>query len=126
MNSYLFADDLSFNAVATQSKTPNDPSNLYAANYAVDRNPTTCMRTDDIGHTATDKPQLHSTWWKVDFGGTFNIYSINILFKKYINFGMYKFDSIQFESCYCTQAEQYCSVQCMNSSYRVVRCLYDV
>lgn len=28
-------------------------------------------------------------WWKVDLGGVYNIYSINILFKKYDGYGMY-------------------------------------
>lgn len=101
MNAYLFSDDLSFDATATQSKTPYDPSNLFAANYAVDRNTATCMRTDDIGKTAS---HFHSTWWKVDFGGTFNIYSIIIFFKNYDTNGMYNFDSIQLEKFYCIKS----------------------
>lgn len=102
MNAYLFSDDLSFKAVASQSKMIEDPSNMYAANYAVDKNASTCMRTVAIGNTAPEK----STWWKVDLGGTLNIYSINILFKNYENFGMYYFNSIHFESCYYTQVER--------------------
>lgn len=43
------------------------------------------MRTTDIGPTSVDK----TVWWKVDFGGVYNIYSINILFKNYDGYGMY-------------------------------------
>lgn len=91
-----FADDLSFKAFASQSKTPSGPLNLYAASNAVDRDTTTCTRTDEIGKTAPDKIM----WWKVDFGGTFSIYSIHILFKNYDNFGMYQFDTMHFETFY--------------------------
>lgn len=45
------------------------------------------MRTNAIGRNAPDK----TTWWKVDFGAVYNIYSINILFKNYDTFGMYVF-----------------------------------
>lgn len=85
MNVHLFADDLSFKAVTSQSKELFDPSNLYAASRAVDRNPATCMRTVAIGITTPQK----STWWSVDLGGTLSIYSINILFKNYYDYGMY-------------------------------------
>lgn len=84
-----FADDISFGAIASQSKILTDPKNLYAASHAVDRNTSTCMRTVAIGNNAPDK----TTWWKVDLGETLNIYSINILFKNYDNYGMYHFDS---------------------------------
>lgn len=103
-NAYLFADDLSFKAVASQSKIITDPLNLYAANYSVDRNGASCMRSSTIGTTTPEK----STWWKVDLGGTLNIYSINILFKNYDNYGMYHVYStcIHVESFYCTQVER--------------------
>ncbi|XP_078329598.1 uncharacterized protein LOC111116561 [Crassostrea virginica] len=39
----------------------------------------TCMRTDTIGGNS---PYL-AVWWKVDLGGVYNIYSVNILFKNY-------------------------------------------
>lgn len=76
MNAYLFADDLSYKAVASQSTIATGPSNLYAASNAVDRNTTSCMRTDEIGKTAPAK----TVWWKVDLGRVYNIYSINIQF----------------------------------------------
>lgn len=37
------------------------------------------MRTKEIGTSSPDK----TVWWKVDFGGIFNIYRINIMFKEY-------------------------------------------
>lgn len=49
------------------------------ANNAIDRNITTCSRTNDIGGTSVYK----TVWWKVDLGGVYSIYSISILFKKY-------------------------------------------
>lgn len=43
------------------------------------------MRTDNIGTAALHK----ATWWKVDLGGVYNIFDINILFKNYDSDGMY-------------------------------------
>lgn len=37
------------------------------------------MRTKAIGTQSPEK----TVWWKVDLGGVFNIYRINVLFKKY-------------------------------------------
>lgn len=93
---HFYTDDLSFKAVASQSGILFDPSNLYAASHAVDRNPATCMRTVTIGSTDVEK----TTWWKVDLGGTFNIYSINILFKNYDNLGEYLVDCTYYVSCF--------------------------
>lgn len=81
----IATDDLSFKAVASQSPITPDPHLQYEASNALDRNIATCMRTNDIGETAEHK----STWWKVDLGEVYSIYSINILFKNYYNFGMY-------------------------------------
>lgn len=46
------------------------------------------MRTIVIGITSDDK----MVWWKVDLGGVYNIYSINILFKNYDGYGMHYYD----------------------------------
>lgn len=43
------------------------------------------MRTVEIGANSPQK----SVWWKVDLGGVYNIHSINILFKKYDDLGMF-------------------------------------
>lgn len=80
---YLSADDLSFKKVASQSTTWFI-SKYYASN-AVDRNTETCMRTYDIGGLSMYK----TVWWKVDLGGEYTIYSINILFKNYAGNGKY-------------------------------------
>ncbi|XP_078328155.1 uncharacterized protein LOC144623566 [Crassostrea virginica] len=75
-------DDLSKNKVATQSETyaaPGSDVHKYVAGNALDRDITTCMRTDAIGLTSPDK----TVWWRVDLGGVYNIYSVNIQFKKY-------------------------------------------
>ena len=76
-------DDLSKQKTATQSTTSLGPDDLYKASNAVDRDITTCMRTDVIGPTSPDK----TVWWKVDLGGVFNIHSVHILFKNYGGFG---------------------------------------
>lgn len=81
---YLSADDLSFKANASQSPLVLDLRNEYEANRALDRNKATCMRTADIGTRALHK----TTWWKVDLGGVYSIYDINIVFKNYEQFGM--------------------------------------
>lgn len=74
---YLFTVDLSFQKVASQ------PSSWfgfgYDAYFAVDGNISTCMRTEEIGFSSRYK----TTWWKVDLGGVYSIYSINVLFKNY-------------------------------------------
>lgn len=85
--SIILTDDLSFQALASQSPVYSSPSlyDLYKASNAVDRNTATCMRTDVIGTNSVHK----STWWKVDLGGVYSIYSIQILFRDYRSFGMY-------------------------------------
>lgn len=91
MNAYLSVDDLSFEDVALQSPTaPGLPKVINASN-ALDRNTTTCMRTDDIGLQSPHK----STWWKVDLGGVYSIYSINILFKNYNGQGIFVFKPLR-------------------------------
>nr|XP_022306120.1 uncharacterized protein LOC111112689 [Crassostrea virginica] len=75
-------DDLSRDKVATQSTT-SPPSIIYANKYvagnAVDRDITTCMRTNEMGIDSPDQ----TAWWRVDLGRVYNIYSVNILFKNY-------------------------------------------
>ena len=83
----ICTDDLSQDKVATQSTTaaaPTNAPNTFVASNAVDRNITTCMRTYEIGSTSKYKTE----WWKVDLGGVYNIYSINILFKNYQGCGI--------------------------------------
>lgn len=82
---YFYTDDLSFKAVASQSNIAAGQPISYAASNAVDREIATCTRAEEIGMNTPDK----TTWWKVDLNGTFNIFSINILFKNYKNYGMY-------------------------------------
>ena len=82
-NVCMCTDDLSKQKYATQSTTPTGPSDLYKADNAVDRNITTCMRTKVISENSPDK----MVWWKVDLGGVYNIYSVNILFKNYDGYG---------------------------------------
>nr|XP_022305539.1 receptor-type tyrosine-protein phosphatase alpha-like [Crassostrea virginica] len=70
-------DDLSDHKPATQK--PKAENDRYKPANAVDREVSTCMRTTDIGSTGN----VHEMWWKVDLGGVYNIYSVNILFKNY-------------------------------------------
>lgn len=83
----IATDDLSFKAVASQYPITPDPHHQYVASNALDRNTTTCMRTNDIG---TNAP-YNTTWWKVDLGEVYSIFSINIMFKTYESYGMYLF-----------------------------------
>lgn len=83
---FYYIDDLSENKDTLQKpKFPGDVITPYAAHNAVDRNVTTCMRTDNIGTSSKTK----QVWWKVDLGGVYNIYSINILFRNYPGKGIY-------------------------------------
>ena len=77
-----FKDDLSYNKNASQSHTY--PGTAYGADNAVDGNTATCMRTDAIGGNSP----YQTVWWRVDLGGVYNIYSVNILFKNYNGYGM--------------------------------------
>ena len=76
---------MSQNKIATQSTTSSGPTDAFRAGNAVDRDITTCMRTYGIGLLTS---QYKSEWWKVDLGGVYNIYSINILFKNYQGYGI--------------------------------------
>ena len=69
--------------MAIQSTTAAGPDNAYRAGNAVDRDITTCMRTNAIGLNSPEK----SVWWMVDLGGSYNIYSVNVLFKNYYGQG---------------------------------------
>ena len=78
----FFKDDLSYKKNASQSHTFSGTG--YGAENAVDGKPATCMRTHVIGQNSLDK----TVWWKVDLGGVYNIYSVNILFKNYDGLGI--------------------------------------
>ena len=78
-------DDLSKNEVATQSTTAVSSTDVFVASKAVDRDITTCMRAEPIGKSSVDK----TVWWRVDLGGVYNIFSVNILFKNYNGYGMH-------------------------------------
>lgn len=85
----IHTDDLSRDKVATQSTTyppAIGDANKYVAGKAVDRDITTCMRTKEIGKISPDQ----TAWWRVDLGRVYSIYSVNILFKNYSEYGMYK------------------------------------
>ena len=75
---------MSKNKVATQSTTTLSSNDDFIAGNAVDRDITTCMRTEPIGTL-----RAKTMWWRVDLGGVYNIYSVNILFKNYDGYGMY-------------------------------------
>ena len=76
---------MSKNKVATQLTTAFSSTGDFIAGNAVDRDITTCMRAKPIGIRNPDK----TLWWKVDLGGVYNIYSVNILFKNYDGYGLY-------------------------------------
>lgn len=77
-------DDLSYNKDATKFKNEKTADLKYKAELAVDRNITTCMRTDPIGKNT---PAIN-TWWKVDLNHVCSIYRIGILFKNYNGYGL--------------------------------------
>ena len=84
---FLFTDDLSKNKVATQTTTHGATSSVeykYVAGNAVDSDITTCMRTHPIGKLCVDR----TVWWRVDLGGVYNIYSVNVKFKNYDGYGI--------------------------------------
>ena len=80
-------DDLSKNKVASQSTTSLGSNDDFIASKAVDRDITTCMRAEVIGTTSAYT--YKTIWWKVDLGGVYSIYSVNILFKNYDGFGIF-------------------------------------
>lgn len=84
-DNYFVIDDLSNKKEASQSSTAIGP--YREALNAVDRNIITCMRAQPIGNSYA---YLDSTvWWKVDLGGAYSIYSVNIIFKSYTEYGIY-------------------------------------
>ena len=78
---------MSRDKIATQSTTflaPSDYVHAYVAGNVVDRNVTTCMRTEGIGGNSPEK----TVWWEVDLGGVHSIYSVDIVFKSYDGWGI--------------------------------------
>lgn len=73
-----FTDDLSENKASNQSRVSKSCPQCVA-NYAVDRNITTCMQTEDIGKQASE----HTTLWSVDLGKIHRIHNMRIQFRKY-------------------------------------------
>ena len=80
-------DDLSKNKVCTQSYTPPGPTDAFRAGNAVDRDITTCMRAAAIGSSSSYV--YNTVWWRVDLGGVYSIYSVNILFRSYDGYGKF-------------------------------------
>lgn len=54
-----------------------DSCKTCVADNAVDENKETCMRTADIGVNG----KIHNTWWYVDLGNIYSVYSIRIQFQ---------------------------------------------
>lgn len=80
---YIFyVEDISYNKSTSQSHSQTDK--YHGASQAVDRNTLTCTSTYNIGLNSSHK----TVWLKVDLGGIFNIYGINIQFKNYEGYGM--------------------------------------
>lgn len=93
--SVLFLEeDLSYKKDATKFQNHQTATLQYKAEFAVDRNTTTCMRTDSIGKSS---PEIN-TWWKVDLTHVCSIYSIRILFKNYNGFGLIFFYQLAISS----------------------------
>ena len=66
---------------ASQSTTY--PGIMYDANYAVDKDVTTCARTDVIGQTSS----VESGWWRKDIGVMSIVQCVDIMIKIYGGFG---------------------------------------
>ena len=79
----LFIDDLSKGKPTSQSSTYPGNDTAYRAGNAVDRDVTTCMRTDQIGGNS----QVQNVWWRLDLGGKYNVYNVSIMFKNYNGYG---------------------------------------
>lgn len=80
MNMYiinLLTGDLSVNKKTAQYRTVIGCSACDAIN-AVDRNISTCARTE-FGQTSPDQ----ITWWYVDLGAVHSVHNIRIQFKDY-------------------------------------------
>lgn len=70
-------DNLSTNK-PTEQYIEADTCTKCVAGNAVDGNNETCMRTKDIGINSN----IHTTWWYVDLGNNYSLYSIRIEFQK--------------------------------------------
>ena len=81
---FISLDDISYQHYAIQYPLYGGHAEFYKATNALDRNISTCTRNEGIGPNSLHK----SVMWRVDFGGVYNIYSVNILFKHYEGYGI--------------------------------------
>lgn len=80
---YYFAiDELSYKKLASQSST--EIGLYHEADNAVDGKTTTCMRAIPTGISSSNI--CNTVWWKVDLGGLYSIYSVDIIFKDYAEY----------------------------------------
>lgn len=99
--SFFPEDDLSYKMFATKFENKKTGKLEFKAEFAVDRNTKTCMRTDPIGFNDPEK----TTWWKVDLINVSSIHSIGILFKNYDGYGM---DFVWIDYQFCVDAYHSC------------------
>ncbi|XP_062600593.1 uncharacterized protein LOC134262231 [Saccostrea cucullata] len=77
---YSNTDDLSYGKRSEQSSSfACKPVSACLASNAVDRDISTCMRTEYIGLHSTYK----TVWWYVNLGDVYSVYSIRVLFRTY-------------------------------------------
>ena len=81
---FISSDDISYQHYAVQYPLYGGHAEFYKATNALDRNISTCTRNEGFGLSSQHK----SVWWRVDLGGVYNIYSVNILFKHYEGYGI--------------------------------------
>ena len=86
---FLFYIEVKFNDTNVSQSTTY-PGLVYDAEYAVDKDVTTCARTEVIGTTSADA----SVWWRMDLGVMSIVQRVNIMFKNYDGYGKHTVQKI--------------------------------
>ena len=100
---FLFYIEVTFNDINVSQSTTY-PGLVYDAQYAVDKDVTTCARTEVIGTTSADT----SVWWRMDLGVMSIVQRVNIMFKNYDGYGKHTVPKIYIYRAYLSSFSLLC------------------
>lgn len=79
------------------------------------------MRTEDIGIRSNNDKK---TWWYVDLGGVYNVYTISILFRDYPGESKYVCPFVVTVNFISLQSKANLYIFCVNLNFAFIHVLY--